>query len=161
MQGVRLSLRGGCLTVHSEAAGLGCVGVERWVPGVFETGDLALIDAAGGLHLEGRVGETINVAGYKVAPARVEEALLRVDGVRHCVVFGVPSPDVFRHEEVVACVHHDSTMPLGAIKRALAHLPTACIPRHWVSRSDLLPDARGKISRAFWRDWWLSQAARR
>ncbi len=161
MDGVRLSQRGERLVVHSAAAGLGCVGEEPWEPGTFETGDLAHMDAAGQVHLAGRVGETISVAGYKVAPAMVEEVLLRVPGVRHCVVFGVPSTDVFRQEEVVACIHHADSLTLDDIKPALAQLPAACIPRHWQTCPDLAPDSRGKLSRAHWREWWLSQVRRR
>jgi long-chain acyl-CoA synthetase len=161
MQGVRFFLRDGCLVVHSAAAGLGWVGGELWDPGTYHTGDLARLDASGQLHLEGRVGETISVAGYKVAPEMVEEALQRAQGVRHCVVFGIPSSDPIRHEEVVACIHHDAAVSLDSIRASLAHLPTACQPRHWTSCPGLHPDERGKISRARWREWWLSQAVRR
>ena len=38
----------------------------------------------------------INVAGRKISPSMVEEKLLKVPGVRHCVVFGIPSPDPVR-----------------------------------------------------------------
>lgn len=60
---------------------------QRW----FRTDDLGeLID--GCLRLLGRVDDVINTGGFKVAPRPVEEALLRLPGVREAVVLAVPDP---------------------------------------------------------------------
>jgi len=61
--------------------------------GWFRTGDLGYFDAAGYLHLTGRAGEMINLGGIKVAPREVEEALLRLDGIREAAVLGIPAED--------------------------------------------------------------------
>ena len=157
MDGVTVSLHDGCLRVESPAAGLGYVGSpESCTPGYFQTQDLASLHVNGAIHLLGRSGDVISVAGYKVAPEMVENAVLQIAGVRCCVAFGVPSSDPVRQEEIVVCVNHEPDLSLTTIRRKLAKLPSACVPRHWSSCPELMPDARGKISRPAWRQRWLA-----
>lgn len=159
MQGVALSVdeATGCLHVKSPAIGIGYLGAEEGFPaGGFLTQDVAEI-RNGNVYLLERTGDAIHVAGYKVAPRVIEDALLRVPGLRCCVVFGVPSADPVRGEEVVAVI--SGSAPRAELRSALAHLPTAYQPRHWWPNDDLTPDARGKISRARWKSLWLARAA--
>jgi long-chain acyl-CoA synthetase len=125
---------------------------------VFTTPDLAEITADGIVLLLGRTGESILVAGRKIAPAAVEEQLLALPGVRHCVVFGVPSADAARVEEIVAGVRLNAGSDLSSLRAAAARaLPPGQQPRHWFEHDALRPDIRGKISRAAWRAWWLKE----
>lgn len=55
--------------------------------GWFETGDLARIDADRTIHLRGRDSEVVNVAGLKVVPCEVEEAIVSLAGVREVKVY--------------------------------------------------------------------------
>ena len=66
------------------------------------------------IFLRGRAGDQINVAGRKVSPETIERVLLRHPGVHECLVFGVPSRDAERTEEIVAVVvwEHSSTLGL-------------------------------------------------
>ncbi|QDU92549.1 class I adenylate-forming enzyme family protein [Lignipirellula cremea] len=50
--------------------------------GWFETGDLARLDDDGAIVLRGRNSELINVAGLKVTPCEVEEAIAAMPGVK-------------------------------------------------------------------------------
>lgn len=125
----------------------------------FTTPDLAEISPDGTVLLLGRTGESILVAGRKVAPSTVEEKLLALPGVRHCVVFGVPSANASRVEEMVAVLHLDPAQNLESLRAAAARaLPATLQPRHWSVSETLRPDARGKISRSAWRTWWLANA---
>jgi long-chain acyl-CoA synthetase len=83
------------------------------------TGDLGFLDDEGALTLTGRIKAMINVAGAKVAPREVEDALLRHPAVRDAAAFGVPSPEL---GEAVAAV----VVTAGAVsERALiAHCRT-------------------------------------
>ena len=54
------------------------------------TGDLARIDEAGFVWIEGRLGDLINRGGNKVVPAEVEEVLLALPPVREVAVAGLP-----------------------------------------------------------------------
>ena len=107
------------------------------------------------MWLEGRASEAINVAGRKISPSLIEEKLLALPGVRHCVVFGIPSADPARVEEIAVCLNLSENTGISEIQQASARfLPATEQPRHWRAYPDLEPDARGKISRAAWRERW-------
>jgi acyl-coenzyme A synthetase/AMP-(fatty) acid ligase len=159
MAGVHLSVNEeGCLVVqgpnvsqgywpHADAALEG---------GRFVTSDLVELRGDRVL-MRGRVSDAINIAGRKLNPADVEHALLACEGVKHCVVFGVPSADASRCEETVACV---SASPGMTEKQLLdvagTRLATWQLPRRVWFCDELHPDARGKLSRAAWRARWLA-----
>ncbi len=125
--------------------------------GVFTTGDLAEIDEAGAVRLAGRRDDLINVAGRKVNPAKIENALASLPGIGQVVVFGVPSSDSARGDEIVVLIRHEPSTDLETLKRAAASLlPSHERPRHWRSRPDLEPDRRGKLSRDQWRRRFLA-----
>jgi long-chain acyl-CoA synthetase len=58
---------------------------EGWL----HTGDLGRFDQDGFLYITGRVGDVINVGGYKVNPQEVEDVLTAFPGVTSAGVFGV------------------------------------------------------------------------
>jgi long-chain acyl-CoA synthetase len=58
--------------------------------GWFGTGDIAVADAGGQLHLVGRSAELVIVNGFNVYPAEVEAVLAAEDGVAEVAVVGVP-----------------------------------------------------------------------
>jgi acyl-CoA synthetase (AMP-forming)/AMP-acid ligase II len=70
--------------------------------GWFRTGDLGHLDADGYLYLRGRSHELINRGGEKIAPAEVDDALLRHPAVAEAAVFAVP--DARLGEDIVAAV---------------------------------------------------------
>ncbi len=166
MDRVDLQIRSedGCLVVSSEA-----VGESYWPPSVgggplqsrqFVTADRAEIKSTGGeLLLHDRHSDTINVAGRKVAPRKIEAAILKANpSLDYCLVFGVPSKDPERVEEVVACVSATKSPGQPAqLKSSLAHyLENFEMPRHWWFCPDLTPNARGKFPRSEWRQRYLS-----
>ena len=142
----------GCLIVQSPA-----VAESAWPPddslgaGRVLTSDLADV-RDGCVFLLGRSSDTINVAGRKVSPAEIEALLHAHREISHCVVFGVPSADATRVEDIVACVNAVPSADRDAlVRRVSSALPAALRPRHWWFAPDLAPDARGKISRARWK----------
>jgi acetyl-CoA synthetase len=60
------------------------------IPGMWFHGDWASIDADGCWFLHGRADESMNVAGRKVGPAEVEEALIEHPAVAEAAVVGLP-----------------------------------------------------------------------
>lgn len=69
--------------------------------GFFRTGDLGMVDAAGRLYYRGRLKEMVKSGGINIAPAEVEETLMRYPGVRSAYVIGVPHPTL---DEALAAV---------------------------------------------------------
>ena len=55
------------------------------------TADEGTASAGGVVRLRGRVGESINVGGYKLSPRTIEDALLSIGGVRDAAAFSVPT----------------------------------------------------------------------
>jgi acyl-CoA synthetase (AMP-forming)/AMP-acid ligase II len=154
MEGVRLGVSAdGCLEVRSPAvaecywpAAEGSLGQGR-----FRTTDLAEL-SAGRVHLRGRAGDQINVAGRKVAPETVERELQQHSLVGDCLVFGASAPGQERSEMIVACVVAKSALASDELRHfLLARLPAWQVPREWRFVDSLAPNARGKLSRAQWR----------
>ncbi len=150
----------GCLVVEGPA-----VGQTYWpesdanlADGIFMTRDLAGLDRnTGEILLLGRVDDLINIAGRKVSPAEIESALRRCKEVAACVVFGMPSGDAERVDEIVAVVNAPDGA-LSTLKSALADsLPPWQQPRHWWLTSALVPDTRGKVPRGTWRTRFLAE----
>ena len=150
----------GCMVVTSEAVGAG-----YWPPdsdsaithSTVTASDLAEI-TDNGVRLIGRLSDTINVAGRKLSPSDLESALLTCPAVKHCVVFGVPSSDHSRVEDIVACVSGDSSLAQSDLVALLkARLAAWQMPRRWWITNSLVPDERGKISRAKWRSLFMEQ----
>jgi acyl-coenzyme A synthetase/AMP-(fatty) acid ligase len=160
MAGVTLAVKDASrrLTVSSAAVGISYREADPDLgEGTFRTPDQVRLED-GAVWLEGRASEAINVAGRKISPSLIEEKLLSLPGVRHCVVFGIPSADPARVEEIAVCLNLSGHTRIREIQQASARfLATTEQPRHWRVCPDLEPDARGKISRAFWREWWARE----
>lgn len=58
--------------------------------GWLHTGDLAIIDPNGPVHIVGRVDDVINRAGFKIYPGNVEMVLRTHPGIKEAVLVGVP-----------------------------------------------------------------------
>lgn len=61
--------------------------------GWFATHDRGRLDGDGYLFVEGRADDTIIRGGENIAPAEIEDVLLRHPGVREAAVLGVPDPE--------------------------------------------------------------------
>jgi len=157
MENVRLSANvQGCLEVRSDAV------AESYWPepapnlcnGCFTTSDLVEIGNEC-VYLRGRMSDQINVAGRKISPESIERTLLTHERIRDCLVFGVPSHDKGRVEEIVACVA--TTATAESLKQfLLERLPAWQVPRDWWLVDSLEVNQRGKLSRAEWRKKYLA-----
>jgi acetyl-CoA synthetase len=134
---------------------------SRW-PGYWYHGDWASVDEDGCWFLHGRADESMNVAGRKVGPAEVEDALIEHPAVSEAAVIGVP--DELKGEAIVAFV----VMKVGPVVRAdleqqlSAHLveslgPTFK-PRAIRVVNELPKTQSGKIVRRLLRQKFLGEA---
>jgi long-chain acyl-CoA synthetase len=153
----------GSLLVRSRAVG------ETYWPepedalgrGIFRTCDLAEFKN-GEICLRGRTNDHINVAGRKVSPVIIEQALVEHEAVDECLVFGVPSGDAERIDLIVACV----TANRGGIKEELKQfllqkLPSWQVPREWRFVDSLGINGEGRqAARAEWRRDFLENRAK-
>lgn len=104
---------------------------EKLGDGNFLTPDCGHLDGKR-LLLDSRGGDTINVAGRKLGPGRIE-AVLRATGlVENVRVFGIPSHDSERVDEIAALITTSHTAK--ELSKAIADtLAGWQIPRHWIA----------------------------
>jgi acetyl-CoA synthetase len=128
---------------------------SRW-PGYWNHGDWASVDEDGCWFLHGRADESMNIAGRKVGPAEVEDALMEHTAVSEAAVIGVP--DELRGEAIVAFVvlKHDVT-----IEELAGHMVKTLGPTFRPHAIEVLPELpktqSGKIVRRLMRQKYLHQ----
>lgn len=115
--------------------------------GWFRSGDVALVDGDGYVHLVDRLKDMIISGGENIYPAEVEDALLSHPDVAECAVFGVPDPKWGEVGRAVAVLRPGATVTAAEL---LAHLDGRLarykIPRTLVLRGTALPrNAAGKL----------------
>ncbi len=129
--------------------------------GVWYHGDWASVDEDGCWFLHGRADETFNVAGRKVGPAEVEQALIEHRAVSEAAVIGVP--DEVTGERIVAFVVlkvGEEAAP-GLNRQLKTHvsklLGSAFRPRAIQIVKELPKTQSGKIVRRAIRDAYLGE----
>ena len=70
--------------------------------GWLHTGDVGTMDEHGFVYIIDRVKDMIDVSGFKVWPAEVEQYLSKLDAIQEVAVYGIPHPQ--KGEQVVAAV---------------------------------------------------------
>ncbi|HEX4343553.1 MAG TPA: hypothetical protein VH255_09190, partial [Verrucomicrobiae bacterium] len=86
----------------------------------------------------------------------IERTLLKHPQVCSCLVFGIPSRDSERTEEIVAVLVSDAREE-QLRSFALDSIPAWQLPRHWWFVETLQANPRGKVSRKEWQQKFLSR----
>jgi long-chain acyl-CoA synthetase len=121
--------------------------------GLVSVGDVGYLDADGYLFLCDRKRDMVISGGVNIYPAEIENALIGMDGVRDCAVFGVPDDEF--GERLFACIESEPKVVLSsaAVQEFLrARLANFKVPKD-VQFLDALPrEASGKIFKRKLRD---------
>jgi long-chain acyl-CoA synthetase len=78
--------------------------------GWLHSGDIGRMDDEGYVYIVDRVKDMINVSGFKVWPAEVENYLYRLPGVREVAVYGVPDPQKGESVRVALVLNEGATL---------------------------------------------------
>ena len=127
-------------------------------PGTWYHGDWASVDEDGHWFLHGRADESMNVAGRKVGPAEVEEAMMRHPGVAEAAVIGVP--DEIKGEAIVgyAVAKPGASLDPAAIGATVVEvLGPTFRAREIVIVTELPKTQSGKIVRRLIRQQYLGE----
>jgi len=127
-------------------------------PGMWYHGDWASVDEDGHWFLHGRADESMNVAGRKVGPAEVEEAMMQHPGVAEAAVIGVP--DEIKGEAIVgyAVAKPGVTLSAAAVSATVAEvLGQVFRPREVIVVQELPKTQSGKIVRRLIRQKYLGE----
>ncbi len=131
---------------------------SKW-PHIWHHGDWASVDEDGCWYLHGRADESMNVAGRKVGPAEVEDALIEHPGVSEAAVIGVP--DEIKGEAIVGFVVpkpecEPSAAWLDEVAKTVVHsLGPTFRPKELVAVRELPKTQSGKIVRRLIRQKYL------
>jgi acetyl-CoA synthetase len=127
-------------------------------PGMWYHGDWASVDEDGHWFLHGRADESMNVAGRKVGPAEVEEAMMQHPGVAEAAVIGVP--DELKGEAIVgyAVAKPGAAIdPLAVSATVVDLLGPTFRPREILVVAELPKTQSGKIVRRLMRHKYLGE----
>ncbi|NBS48920.1 MAG: AMP-dependent synthetase, partial [Betaproteobacteria bacterium] len=119
--------------------------------GFFRTGDLGQLDDEGRLYYKGRIKEMVKSGGINIAPAEIEEVLMRHPAVRTAYVIGVPHPTL--DEALVAIVIPEpSTTPTADTLKAFcaSEMASYKVPGrfHFTTDAQLPLTTTGKVQKA-------------
>lgn len=124
---------------------------------MYRTGDLARLLPSGLLEITGRVGTMIKLRGYSVVPAKVESAIVKHLGVRHCAVIANGEgldrqlvayivPDEESSSDRPSAKIDDSGHSPSARRSLSTHLAQYMIPALWVELEHLpTHEVSGKV----------------
>ncbi|MGF1592901.1 MAG: malonyl-CoA synthase [Kiloniellaceae bacterium] len=122
--------------------------------GFFITGDVAMIDARGYVHIVGRAKDLIISGGFNVYPKEIELCIDLIAGVQESAVIGVPHPDF--GEAVVAVVKRDGSgaaVTAEAVQAtAKAELANFKVPKKVFFVDELPRNTMGKVQKNLLRE---------
>ena len=127
-------------------------------PGMWYHGDWASVDEDGHWFLHGRADESMNVAGRKVGPAEVEDAMMQHPGVAEAAVIGVP--DELKGEAIVGYVVPKSGVSVegpAVCATVVKVLGATFRPREVMVVTELPKTQSGKIVRRLIRQKYLGE----
>lgn len=116
--------------------------------GWLNTGDLARIDAAGNLAIEGRIKDVIIHKGFNIYPAEVENVLLKYPSVIKAAVVGLSEPAAGQVPVAFVAVRRIEKGLEEKLRKLCAHnLAAYKVPRKIVCLDDLPLNATGKVDK--------------
>lgn len=131
--------------VSGEYAGQGSAVDAR---GFFHTRDQGRLDADGYLYIEGRVDDTIIRGAENIAPAEIEDVLLRHPDVADAVVVGVPDEEWGQRIEAVVVARAGAEIDTEALRSHIRRvLRGSKTPDRIVCWPDLPRTPTGKLIR--------------
>jgi acyl-coenzyme A synthetase/AMP-(fatty) acid ligase len=125
-------------------------------PNRIKTGDLAIEDPDGFIRVTGRTKDLIIRGGMNIAPAEVDEVLMKHPGILEAAAVGVP--DKIYGEEVVCYAVAKLGVSLteaSVHQHCEAFLPPPKMPKQIFIVSDLPKSDRGKVLRDRLREDWI------
>src|SRR5262245_19318556 len=121
--------------------------------GLVSVGDVGYLDEDGYLFLCDRKRDMVISGGVNIYPAEIENALIGMDGVRDCAVFGVADDEY--GERLFACIEREpgATLSVTDVQDFVrARLANFKVPKD-IQFMDALPrEATGKIFKRKLRD---------
>ncbi len=114
--------------------------------GWLHSGDIGRMDDEGYVYIVDRVKDMINVSGFKVWPAEVEQYLYRIPEVQEVAVYGVPHPVKGEQVAVAVVVKPGQTLaPEQVVEFCTRSIASYKVPAQVDIVTELPKSATGKI----------------
>ncbi|HSF40409.1 MAG TPA: amino acid adenylation domain-containing protein, partial [Thermoanaerobaculia bacterium] len=114
---------------------------ERFVAGLYRTGDLGRYLPNGEVGFQGRADLQMKIRGYRIEPGEIEAVLAGLPGVREAAV-------VARRDRLVAYVVPDGEVTASALREGVRErLPQPMVPSAFVILERLPLTPNGKVDR--------------
>jgi malonyl-CoA/methylmalonyl-CoA synthetase len=121
--------------------------------GWFKTGDIAMIDADGYVHLVGRAKDLIISGGFNVYPKEIEELIDDMPEVLESAIVGVPHADFGEAGVAVVVLRPGRTLDEAElISRVKAKLANYKVPKRAFFVESLPRNTMGKVQKNLLRD---------
>ncbi len=121
---------------------------DGFYDGWFRTGDIAVADERGFLHIVDRIKEVVVTGGFNVYPSEVETAMRDQDGIRDIAVVGLAN-ELGAEEVVAAVITADGLLPdVEELRRSVKQrLAAYKVPRRVFVVDELPRNEMGKVLR--------------
>lgn len=117
---------------------------EKLKDGWLHTGDMARIDEEGYLYILGRKDDMLIRSGMNIYPAEIESAVMQIEGVKSCLVYG--EEDINYGQKI--CMKAVTEMGVCDLRRKLvAKLPAYLVPDKILIVKELDMTPSGKVKR--------------
>ena len=121
--------------------------------GWFKTGDIAMIDADGYVHLVGRAKDLIISGGFNVYPKEIEELVDDMPEVLESAIVGVPHADFGEAGVAVVVLRSGEALAEAElISRVKAKLANYKVPKRAFFVESLPRNTMGKVQKNLLRD---------
>lgn len=121
---------------------------RAFIDGWFLPGDTGYLDGKGGLYLEGRISELVNIGGVKLNPIDIDNIVLSEPGVEDCCCFAL-SNKVGVQELGIAIVPSDPNLQPSKLEQSLRSHPKLRSVQFRLLKMDSIPrNDMGKPMRA-------------
>ena len=115
---------------------------------VFRSGDLFRQDEEGYFYFVSRKDDIIKCRGEKVAPKEIENALMKMAGVREVAVVGVPDPMLGQAIKAVLVVGESPVTATQVRAHCRTCLDDLLVPKYVEFRAELPRTINGKVKRS-------------
>jgi malonyl-CoA/methylmalonyl-CoA synthetase len=121
--------------------------------GWFKTGDVAMIDADGYVHLVGRAKDLIISGGFNVYPKEIEALIDDMSEVLESAIVGVPHRDFGEAGVAVVVLNKGASLDeatlIGRLKETIANYK---VPKHAAFVESLPRNTMGKVQKNLLRE---------
>ncbi|MBX3495180.1 MAG: malonyl-CoA synthase [Parvibaculum sp.] len=128
--------------------------------GWFRTGDIAMIDADGYVHLVGRAKDLIISGGFNVYPKEIEELVDDMAEVLESAIVGVPHPDFGEAGVAVVVLREGAALDEAAlIARLREKIANYKVPKRAFFVESLPRNTMGKVQKNLLREDYMTACA--